>query len=231
MRADTARLLVAPLTWLLAQTVWAAVPPQAVSPGAASGFAAAAPCPVFTWSLAEGASGYELAVFGAEDFAADGAARPVLRIELPGGVGAWSAPADRCLAPGERYAWSVRAVTETARVRGAWSEALLFEVAGPPSDLAAALDVLRRHLGSDALGASLGVAGNLTRAGSSGEPLAPTRPTPGGRAPDLRSSPSAARSPTRSPSPAESSAASPPSPMARPGCWPRPRPGTAMSRG
>ena len=91
--------------------------------------------------------GYELAVYRVGGNEAGGlipAAEPVLHHRLPAGTGGWTLPSDRCLAPGGRYAWSVRAVGKG--VEGEWSEPALFEISAVPSlvEVEEALEVLRR---------------------------------------------------------------------------------------
>jgi hypothetical protein len=75
---------------------------------------------------------YELIVFGADGH------EPVeiYRVELPRGAQVWTPTIERCLKPGSRYAWALRAVVETAD--DLWSEATLFEIVHLPSDLKAA---------------------------------------------------------------------------------------------
>ncbi len=138
--------------------------PAGVSPGAVERFLPAAACPTFSWTTVADAHGYELVVYRLDDEST----QPSLEALLPAGASSWTPAADRCLAAGERYGWSVRAVTATDRVRGEWSEALLFEVVVAPADLAAALDVLRHHLGPDALAAALAAAESRTAAGPEG---------------------------------------------------------------
>ena len=91
--------------------------------------------------------GYELAVYRVGGNEAGGltpAAEPVLHHRLPAGANGWTLPSDRCLEPGGRYAWSVRAVGQG--VDGKWSEPALFEVSAVPSlaEVEEALEVLRR---------------------------------------------------------------------------------------
>jgi hypothetical protein len=122
-----------------------------VSPGGSAGFALSAACPTFSWTSIAGAEGYELRAYRLE---ARGELEPVsaLAVELPAGASSWTPPADGCLAPGERYAWSVRA--QIAGGLTAWSEALLFEIAAAPTaaELQAALEVVQRYLGTARVG-------------------------------------------------------------------------------
>lgn len=100
-----------------------------VSPGAVErSTPAASACPTFSWTAVEGAAGYELAVFlvTREHDEETIARRPSLQQSLPAGATSWTPPADRCLDPGGRYAWSVRAHGADAE----WSEAARFEIVG-----------------------------------------------------------------------------------------------------
>ncbi len=118
--------------------------PTGVSPGGLDAFHPGDACPTFSWATVAGARGYELVVYPV----AKESGKPSLEALLPAGASSWTPAADRCLTPGERYGWSVRAATETDRVRGEWSEALLFEVASAPTatELQRALEVVRRYL-------------------------------------------------------------------------------------
>lgn len=120
-----------------------------VSPGEQHEFAAANGCPTFSWTPTAEDAGYELVVYAAD---AEGR-EPALEARLPAGATSWTPAADRCLAAGRRYGWSVRPRTD--RVGGEWSQALLFEVAEPSGDLAAALEILGRYLGTEVLAAAL----------------------------------------------------------------------------
>ncbi len=144
--------------------------PQGVSPGDAAQFLPIETrCPTFSWTAVTGARGYEIVVYDA----AAQAGRPSLEAGLPAGATSWTPAADRCLAAGERYGWSVRAVTTattTDRVGGLWSEALLFEVAVVPSDLAAALALLSRELGPEGLAAALAASGGSDPAAAADRP-------------------------------------------------------------
>ncbi len=117
--------------------------PQPVSPGSAgSAEKIATSCPTFLWSGVDKASGYELAVYR---LAEGGELRTELVIQVPGGATGWTPPAAQCPASGARHAWAVRAQSEDGLSQ--WSEALLFETAGRPSDdeVRQALLVLRRY--------------------------------------------------------------------------------------
>ena len=139
------------LTWMVTPgAVWADKSPVPVAPGGPSRQTAVSrACPTFHWSVSmeRSIAGYELAIYRVGGDKEEGlvpTAEPVLHHRLPAGVGGWTLPPDRCLAPGGRYAWSVRAVGEG--VEGRWSEPVLFEVAAVPSlaEVEEALEVLRR---------------------------------------------------------------------------------------
>ncbi len=125
--------------------------PAGVSPGGSAGFELAAACPTFSWAAVSGARSYGLRAYR---LAPNGEieAASALAAELPAGASSWTPPADGCLVPGERYAWSVRAQTENGST--AWSEALLFEVTAVPSEaeLQGAIEVLQRYLGTARIG-------------------------------------------------------------------------------
>ena len=139
------------LTWMVTPgAVWADKSPVPVAPGGPSGQTAVSrACPTFHWSVSmeRSIAGYELAIYRVGGDKEEGlvpTAEPVLHHRLPAGVGGWTLPPDRCLAPGGRYAWSVRAVGEG--VEGSWSEPALFEISAVPSlaEVEEALEVLRR---------------------------------------------------------------------------------------
>jgi hypothetical protein len=131
--------------------------PRAVSPGSpgtAEGIAGS--CPTFSWSGVEAATGYELIVYRLTE---NRELETEFVIEVAGDARAWTPPAARCPRSGERYAWAVRARLE--RGPTPWSQALLFETAGRPSDdeVRQALGVLRRYretVGEEGKGAPAG---------------------------------------------------------------------------
>ncbi len=133
--------------WLVASgALWSAEAPAPVSPGGAETMVTADQrCPTFIWGALPGAKRFELAVYAADD-AAGSAAEPVLTAELPGSVQAWVPPAERCLEPGSKYAWTVRAVGPSGASE--WSEPSVFQVAAAPSnrEVQAAMETLARHL-------------------------------------------------------------------------------------
>ncbi len=117
--------------------------PQAVSPGTAvTPSRLADSCPTFSWSGVPGATSYELALYRV---AGRGELETVFEVQVPGDARAWTPSASHCPASDASYAWAVRAIGEEGN--GAWSEALLFDTAGTPSDdeVRRALRVLRRY--------------------------------------------------------------------------------------
>lgn len=135
----------------MAAVAWAGQgAPPAVSPGGERSVGTVRDgCPTFSWGAVEGAAEYELVVYRvpAEATAVQPEeGRPVLHERLPGGVTGWTPALERCLEPGGRYAWSVRAqgIDEGSE----WSEPRLFEVATAPSiaEVEKALSVLRGYL-------------------------------------------------------------------------------------
>lgn len=118
--------------------------PRAVSPGTEHGVRIGDRCPTFSWSALEGASSYELVVYELDDLGV--VPTPVLTERIPGAALSFTPPLERCLARAARYAWTVRAAG--AGGRSQWAAPILFTVAAEPSDneLAAALEIVRRHL-------------------------------------------------------------------------------------
>ena len=113
-------------------------------------------CPTFTWSGVPGAAGYELVVYRLPDDAAETDAADDVELsptdqalfaELPAGATAWQPELADGLAPGERYVWFIRAVSDPATGDGSdWSGPRFFEVGAAPSaeQVRQALDVLER---------------------------------------------------------------------------------------
>jgi len=123
---------------------------QGVSPGSVERFVpAASACPAFSWTGGGEGGGVELQVLRVGALAPDAAEEErALAVTLPPGASSWTAPGDRCLAAGERYAWSVRSVQGPDARAGGWSEPLLFEVPALPTaaEVDMALRVLRSYL-------------------------------------------------------------------------------------
>jgi hypothetical protein len=118
--------------------------PRAVSPGSERGASIGDRCPTFSWSALEGASSYELVVYRLDDLGVE--AIPVLAERIAGAASSFTPPLDRCLARATPYAWSVRAAVEDGV--SSWADPILFTVAAEPpaEELAATLDLVRRHL-------------------------------------------------------------------------------------
>lgn len=123
---------------LLPFAAWTAVP---LAPNAAGGAQAAGRCPAFEWR-GDGAAGVEIEVYRVAADAGKALEGPVLQHTITGPATRWSAAGGACLAAGT-HAWSVRSLPD-----GAWSDPLLFDVAGPPSDeeLEAAIAVIEQYL-------------------------------------------------------------------------------------
>ena len=142
--------------WLGAEVAWCAAP-ATVSPGRTKEWAVVeGRCPSFSWTLPPEASAVELAVFGLSATADPtlshlAEAELVLFERLPGATSSWTPSLDRCLQPGERYAWSVRSVQENAGGDASdstgWSPPRFLEVSRGPSfqEVDAAIEVLLRH--------------------------------------------------------------------------------------
>lgn len=136
------------LVLFLALPASALAVPVAVSPGGEAAVAeAGSACPTFSWSAEAEAAGYELVVYALEPDG-EAAAEPALTRSLPAGVSSWSASGGDCLAPGQSYAWAVRA---EGGERGEWSDARFFRVPSRPSieEVDEALAVLRSYFGED----------------------------------------------------------------------------------
>ncbi len=106
-------------------------------------------CPTFSWSAVAGAAGFELAVL---DLSASGESRVVLAPRIAGAALSWTPDAEKCLAPGRFYAWTVRALDSTGAPLDSsgdaqgWAPPRRFTVPSLPtaSEVAAALATLRR---------------------------------------------------------------------------------------
>ena len=128
--------------------------PQGVSPGAPDRIAQiGVGCPAFSWEATPGAEWFELAVYRLDADAPTLASieltsdNEVLSKSISGRAMAWTPEAADCFAPGDRYVWFVRAVTDADTWEGSeWSQPRFFEVAAAPSvnELERALEVLRR---------------------------------------------------------------------------------------
>lgn len=158
---------------LLTSTAVAAAvaPPSPVSPGSVEDVEPLAErCPTFTWEAAVGADWLELVVYElAEDAARGMPPRARIAQRLPARATAWTPSLGRCLEPGGRYAWTIRAVSSEAA--GEWPVPSLFRVERGPSreEIAAAVEVVRRYIELEAEGVEPGGAagtGEPSRAAS-----------------------------------------------------------------
>ncbi len=153
--------------------------PIAVSPGSAARVALIANrCPTFSWGGVAEARGYELVVYGVAE---GGGAVEVLRKSFPGAVGSWTPALGSCLATGEQYAWSVRALGPKGPSE--WSAPALLKVAAAASqaELLEALAVVRRYL-ADNPGA-LGLPGEPAAGAGAGAAPSPDPAKTASRAP------------------------------------------------
>jgi len=122
---------------------------QAVSPGSPT---ASRPlsesCPTFSWGAVVDAGGYELVIYRV---VANGELETTQQVEVPRGATSWTPSGAQCpgAGPGSdsgaRYAWAVRALSPAGA--GPWSQALLFETPGRPTEdeVRQALRVLGRY--------------------------------------------------------------------------------------
>ncbi len=128
---------------------------ESVSPGAVDRVAVVETrCPTFSWGITDGAAAYDLAAYVLPENAAQQveltAGNDVLFTRVAGSATSWTPSAEQCFAPGGRYVWFVRAVTELAGDQvieaGEWSAGRFFEVPAAPSaeEMARALEVLKR---------------------------------------------------------------------------------------
>lgn len=137
-----------------------AAAPRSASPGAEDRVLAVdSRCPTFVWEAVSGALYSQLVAYrlpASGDLDAELRAEDeALYAEVPGGAGGWTPSADRCLDPGGRYVWFVRAVLETVGdevVATDWSPGRHFAVPEGPSadEVRRALEVLQRWQASSA---------------------------------------------------------------------------------
>jgi hypothetical protein len=148
--------------------------PRPVSPGEEARLVTiAGRCPTFSWSGSAGAEAYEVAVYRLTDRGAN--REPAVLRELPGPAFSWTPSRDRCMTPGGRYAWAVRARGPGGW--GEWSAASLFQVPAAPGreELEQALAVVRSYLAVHS-----GVAGS-----SAPRPAEPAAPDAGAAGRDV----------------------------------------------
>jgi hypothetical protein len=131
--------------------------PQAVSPGSTTvSQQLAGSCPAFSWGGVVEATGYELIIYRVAE---NGELQTVREVQLPRGATSWTPAASECPRSGSRYAWAVRSLEK--RGAGQWSEALLFETAGAPTDadVRHAMQVLRQYRESQDREPASGISG------------------------------------------------------------------------
>jgi hypothetical protein len=144
------------LVCLMAMTASAT---ESVSPGAFDRMAQVNnACPTFSWGMTDNAMAYEVVAYSLSDDASQeeelGADSEVLFSRVAGSATSWTPSADRCFAPGGRFVWFVRAVTELdgdeVIMTGEWSAGRYFTVpvAPSPEDVARAIEVMRWLEGS-----------------------------------------------------------------------------------
>ncbi len=144
--------------------------PATVSPGGSTGVSIAPSCPTFSWGEVSSAEAYDLVVYrvgaGRDDVVA------VLAERLPGAVGTWTPPLERCLESGSLYAWTVGALSRYAEA--AWSEPRLFRVvaAAHEARLEAAVELVRSYL-EDRDASSRGLDVGQESARGSDDPVVP----------------------------------------------------------
>lgn len=145
--------LIAIVAVMLGATI--AVASEGVSPGAFDRMAMVdTRCPTFSWGMDGDAAAYDFVAYALTEDATNAlklsSETEVLFTRVAGNATSWTPPADQCFAPGGRYVWFVRAVTELIDDRvidaGEWSAGRYFEVPADPTadELARALDVLKR---------------------------------------------------------------------------------------
>ncbi len=120
--------------------------PVAVSPGDPGGFTSiAGQCPTFSWGFSEKADSFDIIVYRVTGDRSGGS-QPIVATNVPGSADSWTPSLDRCLEAGERYAWSVGAVSRTSVTR--WSLPSLFQVTARPNEdeLRSALAIVRAYV-------------------------------------------------------------------------------------
>ena len=102
-------------------------------------------CPTFSWAVEGSAANVEFVVYRVGAMGLE--SEPVISLTLPGKASTWTPSVGNCLERGGEYAWSVRALGETA---SEWSLPSFFNVAGAPSEaeFERALEIVEQYLGS-----------------------------------------------------------------------------------
>ncbi len=128
---------------------------EGVSPGAGDRMATVgSTCPTFSWGMSGEAAAYDLVAYVLPEDASKGVElttdTEALYTRVSGGATSWTPSAEQCFAPGGRYVWFVRAVSELdgdeVVAAGEWSAGRYFTVPDAPSpeEMQRALDVLKR---------------------------------------------------------------------------------------
>ena len=128
---------------------------ETVSPGAIDRMAQVNnACPTFSWGADDSAAAYELiAYLLPKDIAQQvefTAESEVMYASVAGSATSWTPSVEQCFAPGGRYVWFVRSVTELSGDQvieaSEWSVGRYFTVPAAPSpeEMQRALDVIRR---------------------------------------------------------------------------------------
>ncbi len=154
MKNPTRRSTLIALT-LAALTAVTASATEGVSPGDTGRLAVVeVRCPTFSWGEDDGTVAYELVAYilpeDASQTAELTADTEVMFARVAGSATSWTPSAEQCFAPGGRYVWFVRAVTELVDDQvieaGEWSAGRYFAVPAAPSaeEMRRALDVIRR---------------------------------------------------------------------------------------
>ena len=135
---------------LAAAGSWAASVPVLITPGSTGGEPVIGEkCPTFLWGADQSFRSFELMVYqltATGDDSASLPAGPIISEPIPGSARGWTPALDRCLDPGNRYAWVLRAVGYDGKAQ--WSEPRIFRVRHVPSRLEVqqALEVLQEFL-------------------------------------------------------------------------------------
>jgi len=128
---------------------------EGVSPGAADRMAQVNnACPTFSWEGEAGAVINEIVAYAIHENEDPATAQltaetQVVYSRVPGGATSWTPSADQCFAPGGRYVWFVRAVSELAGDQvieaSDWSAGRYFTVPAAPTEeeVARAIEVMR----------------------------------------------------------------------------------------